>query len=543
MQNIRIGLRLALAFAAMIGFVIVLLVVQLTGLDGMRQQIDRVANDHNRLVELATALTYNLQTQRTLYRDTVMYPDVATKQKAVDKMQAARHDYDAILQQIEQHWQQYPPQNGERALLDSARQQRRRSEPVIDKMMQLGLAGDSVAAIAVMNDELVPAVRPWRENLEALIKLEQQLNRAALASADGSYRAALWVSVATAAALVLLALLASVLITRSITRPMQQMVEVVSAVAAGDLSVALPAARGDETGQVMAAMHSMTGNLSGSVRLVQDGAHEMTALAESLAQMATQLLAAAREQSQASGLSASAIEELSESVAAVAGVSQSMQLAAHDALRVTQQGTGQLDTLVGEVNQVEQIVHNVALLVNGFLLKSREIAGMTREVREIADQTNLLALNAAIEAARAGEQGRGFAVVADEVRKLAEKSSASASQIDRVTASLDQQSATLEGAIGEGLNALASSRQYVQSVSAGLGHSEATSLHSSQQAQNIAEAMQEQQTASRDIARNMECVAAAAEQSAVVAENLHGKVAGLVRLAQTLTGSVDRFRL
>lgn len=543
MRNIKIGLRLAMAFIAIIVLVVVMLLLQLGGLASMRDRMNDVAKDHNKLVELATELTYNLQMQRTLYRDAVMYPDQPTKQKAIDKMVQTRAQYDEVIKKMEAHWQQFPSENGERELMARAAQLRQHAEPVIDKMMQLGLAGDTAGAIDVMNKELIPAVKPWRESLEALIRTEQELNGKALQAAEDSYTQAFYLSLGSGAVLLLLSALAGWLITRSITRPMTEMVSAVQAVAAGDLSVHFPQGGKDETGMVVDALQNMSGSLSHSVGKVKHGACELQDMADGLSQLATQLLATAREQSHSSANSAAAIEELSESIAAVAEVSQGMKLAAGDTAEIAKRGNEELHTLVGEVNHVEQIVQNVAELVASFLTKSREIAGMTREVRDIADQTNLLALNAAIEAARAGEQGRGFAVVADEVRKLAEKSSASASEIDRVTVSLDQQSATLEGAIGEGLAALGKSREYVQSVSEGLAKSADSSAKSASQAQSVADAMQEQQTASRDLAASMERVAASAEQSASAAESLSDNVTRLVTTADGLNQSVAYFKV
>ena len=543
MNHLRIGQRLTLGFGGMTLLVTLLLAVQLTGLSRLRDHLDAVALDHNRTVELTTRLTYNLQSQRTVYRDAVMFPDEPSKRQAVDKMVKARRDYDTTLRELEQHWQRFAPGSAERALLEQAARQRRLAEPVIDRMMQLGLANDVPGAIALMNERLIPAVRPWREALEALIAAEQAKTRAALDDAAQAYAQAKWIGLGVGGGIILLSVVAGLLITRGITVPMRRMVGAVRAIAGGDLTVELPTGGRDETGQVLGAMRQMSGNLATSVATVQQGASELERLAETLAQMSTQLLGAARDQSRASAESAGSIEELSVSVASVAGVSDAMHQAADNALASSRQGTAQLATLVDEVGRVETVVGHTAELVGAFLAKSREIAGMTSEVRDIADQTNLLALNAAIEAARAGEQGRGFAVVADEVRKLAEKSAASANEIDRVTLLLDSQSHTLEASLAEGLAALASSRRYVESVGDGLKANETAAQASRDQAQGIASAMQQQHVASRDIAGNMECVAGAAEQGAAVAETLEGGVKQLVELAHQLGHSVRRFRV
>ncbi|CUA83459.1 Methyl-accepting chemotaxis protein [Gulbenkiania indica] len=543
MRDWTVGRKLAWAFGGIVLLVIVQTAVQYLAMTAIHSNLTSISEDNTFLVEKATQLNQNLQKQRTLYRDVVMYPDAASKQKAVAGMAKARTEYDALLAEIQAHFGTFRPSEREKLLMDTLIVQRRLSEPPVDKMMAQGLAGDQAGAIQTMEKELIPAVKPWREAIEALVAEEQKETRVALAEIDAAYERSMLVLWGASAVVLVLAVLSGLLIARSIRRPLATAVQAVSTVAAGDLTVEVPEGGADEAGAVLNAMRTMTARLAEGVSGVHRHSGEVTALTETLAQAAQQTLVSSQSQSQVAAASAGAIEELTHSIGAIAEAASHLKGEAEAALSATREGTGRLDTLVAEVNRVEGIVRTIASAVHAFLEKSREINTMTREVRDIADQTNLLALNAAIEAARAGEQGRGFAVVADEVRKLAEKSASSAGEIDQVTTSLDTQSHALERAIEDSLAALSTSRQSVQQVADGLHASEEAVARSSRSADDIASSVAEQRTASMDLARHVEVVASAAEENCNVMQDMHHRLQQMVSLAEALQSSVRFFRI
>lgn len=311
----------------------------------------------------------------------------------------------------------------------------------------------------------------------------------------------------------------------------------------GNLTVRVKVHGKDELAQSAVAFNGLIEGFSKIISQVSHNADTVSASAANLAASSTQITIGSQAQSEAAASTAASVEEITVSINSVAVNTEEVRKLSVQSLSQTQKGNQSVTTMVGEIQTVQDAVNKIAGSVKEFVESTSAIAGMTQQVKEIADQTNLLALNAAIEAARAGEQGRGFAVVADEVRKLAEKSAQSASEIDRVTNSLNMKTDEVETAVQLGLNSLKSTQEKVEQVSVELTNAGAAVEEASHGVVDIASSITEQSLASTEIARNVEKIAQMSEENhAAVASNSE-EIVRLEQLAKELSGAVGRFRV
>ncbi|WP_374535749.1 methyl-accepting chemotaxis protein [Chitinimonas taiwanensis] len=312
-------------------------------------------------------------------------------------------------------------------------------------------------------------------------------------------------------------------------------------IAKGDLTQQLQI-KGDAN-SLMGAVSSMQESLRDMIHHIQQGAQGVGQASASLSEQMTRINHSARQSSDATASTAAAIEQMSVSVDQISDSARETEKNSERSNQLAIEGERMVTQAAVEIERIEVQVRDASGLIGGLVERSREINGITSVIKDIADQTNLLALNAAIEAARAGEQGRGFAVVADEVRKLAERTGQATAQITGMITAIQQDT----GSVVDSMQAIAPQVslgvEKAGAAAAALREIGSGAANTLDKIRSVANATAEQSTATNSVASNVERIANMVEDSAAAVQAANQQVVELASLATDLRSSVARFTL
>jgi methyl-accepting chemotaxis protein len=417
-------------------------------------------------------------------------------------------------------------------------------DKTINSVIAMAKAGDNSNLKTLLEDHLRPDYYAFKEVIDELTTMQEKEAHSDKIDSDIGIVRMTNIMIVTILIGSVLCIAMGLSVIWSVTRSIDDMSNVMSTMSnSGDLTLRAKVLGKNEIGRASLAFNSLIESLAGIIRQVSESTRTVSSTAETLATSSLRVTQGSEVQSEAAASTAAAVEQITVSINSVAANTEDVRKLAELSLQQTQKGNQNVDEMIGEIRQVQEAVNQIASSVKEFVDRTRAIAGMTQQVKDIADQTNLLALNAAIEAARAGEQGRGFAVVADEVRKLAEKSAQSASEIDKVTSSLDQKSSDVETAVNNGLRSLQTTQEHIELVSKVLAEASAAVTGSNKGIGDITTSIRQQSEASSDIARNVEKISQMSEENHAAIESISKQIRSLNELSSELQTSVSRFRV
>lgn len=340
----------------------------------------------------------------------------------------------------------------------------------------------------------------------------------------------------------LLAVAAVIWLLRRKLRPLGDLVAQAQALGAGDLSARLDVTSHDEIGELARNFNQMGDALSTMVARIRGAAHNVSSRAQALSCLASGAYEGIEQQSGEISSMAGAVEEFSATSLDIADNMRNTERLASDNAQQTRIGRSAMSEASGALEQIANSLNDTSVVVNTLGQRSQEIGGIVSVITSIADQTNLLALNAAIEAARAGEQGRGFAVVADEVRSLASRTREATNEISAMIGSIQGETSSAISTMEQGKLLMQDGLQRNANVAAALGQIAEQSNAAGEQFTAITTATSEQSSTATLLSSNLQSIALANSEQREVVANLAQTARELDQLAEELRQEVGRFQ-
>ena len=537
LRNLSIAPRAFLGFAFIALLVIVLGVFAVNRMSIIRQASLDMETNQLPSVGFLGNMTENVLRMRILSfrvlvnRDPAALQDAQTRIGAlIDKVHSAQASYAALPSQPEEA-QLYKTFT---VTLDSYMQAQ-------EQMLELSRQNRLDEMRTLINTRIKDGTDQMGEQLNKLVALNTGYAKTASAEAGANYSGAIIGIVVAAVMAALMTILLAWLLTRSIVTPLNRALLAAQTIADGNLSKTIEADGQDEPGRLLGALSTMQANLRKTIEQISGSATQLGAAAEELSAVTQDASRGLQQQNNEIEQAATAVNEMTAAVEEVARNAVSTSEASSQSTQAAREGRDRVVETVDAIQTMTQDVHTTSLMIEGLAAQGRDIGKVLDVIRAIAEQTNLLALNAAIEAARAGEAGRGFAVVADEVRALAHRTAQSTQEIEKMVAGI-------QNGTGEAVASMQQSNHRTQSTlemarAAGVALEQITqSIHLiNERNLVIASASEEQAQVSREVDRNLVNIRDLATQSATGANQTSAASHELSRLAVNLNALVSKF--
>lgn len=535
LRNLNVAPRAALFFALIIALVFVLgafAVVQMGKLRDAEKDVELnwMASIRQTALMNSAVLRLRLETQRGL-------ADPQSIQKTIDGFPGYRKAFNDAVTGYE------PLISGdkERSTYAPVKQSADAYSKQLDILEPLMRQGDIAGSVQLVSTSIRPLTNAMEDQIKDLTKFNDEGAARAGQTATDLYESGLWLVVGLITAVVILTIGFALLLTKSITSPINDALNVAERIAASDLSKEVLVSGTDEAGRLLKALAQMQANLRTTIMQISDSSNQLASASEEMTAVTEESSRGLVAQNDEVNQAATAVTEMS---AAVDEVARNAESASEESKRTqgyTEEGSARVAQTLKSIQKLNGNVENTSEQIQGLSNRAQSISKVVEVIRAIAEQTNLLALNAAIEAARAGEQGRGFAVVADEVRALAHRTQVSTQEIEQMIAAIQTDSDLAVKAMNTSKDLATESLGVAQEASTSLDQIAKAIVQINERNLMIATASEEQSHVAREVDRNLVSIRELATQSAAGASQTASACGEMSKLAVNLNQLVNRF--
>jgi methyl-accepting chemotaxis protein len=429
LKNLKISLRLGLSFSVIMLIMITIILLSLNQIKTSRNMFDRILKVNNVRLHLANTMIDHTREVSISLRNMLLL-------KNNDQTLAIKHKIDSLRNQYDMNFKLMEglitaDDTLSFILISKVKTFQDASRSLNDEVMSKALTGNHDGAILVMNQQAGKAVSDWIQSIDNFIKHTEDRNILRYNQAGKTADSArLLMSV-----LGILALLSSftisVLLTRSITRPLSMCVFTADRIAANDLTSDPKGFenRKDEFGTLIQSLNNMTGILREQIHEILEGVNVLSSSSSEILSTTTETASSSSETAAAISETTATVEEVRQAAQLSSQKAKNLSESAQHVAQISQGGQKSVEETISGMNHIHDQIVTIEQAVVRLSEQSHSIGSIIASVTDIADQSNLLAVNAAIEAAKAGDQGKGFAVVANEIRNLAEQSKQSTLQV------------------------------------------------------------------------------------------------------------------
>ena len=431
----------------------------------------------------------------------------------------------------------------EKELIDAIGKQLEALKELLDTIDAAYAKDDTEALTAILQTKWPQVHKKLVKPLSELVPARVDAVKRTFEASEAESHRLNTIAMASYALCVVGLLLLVVPLTRSLGQAIEGLKATLAKVAAGDLSAQPDTARQDELGDMARSLASTLEQLREIITAVKTAGDSLAGSAEKMAGELSRVIQRGQERSTYMDQAAASIMRMSDAAQNIADSSSQTAQASEESRRRAAQGDGHMENSIAATQRVESAVNDSAAVIQELSSATDRINEITNTIREIADQTNLLALNAAIEAARAGEQGRGFAVVADEVRKLAERTSASTTDITAMVESIRGKTGSAVSAMVRVRGEVADGMRFAQETRDSLDGIVSAAEQVTQLAQQIAGATRAQLDASSSTAGDMGRIVDMSAENGANLNQIGIISSDLSAMSRQLQAMIGRFRL